>query len=461
MNTIIYTFLLLLSFCPFQSAKGQKLPRLMVSENNRFLMKETGKPFFWLGDTGWLLFSKLDRKEAEKYLDDRVEKGFKVIQVMVIHELGVVNVYGDSALIGGNISQPKVTDGNSFENQEAYDFWDHVDYIVQLAENRGLYMALVPVWGSNVRQGKVSKEQAGIYAVWLAKRFADKSNIIWLNGGDTRGDLNSDIWEMFGRQIRNHAPNHLITFHPFGRTKSSMWFHDADWLDFNMFQSGHRRYDQDDTELAYGQDNWKYVRDDYSLKPIKPTLDGEPSYEGIPQGLHDPSQPYWNADDLRRYAYWSVFAGSCGFTYGHNAIMQMHKPNDEHPAYGVGEYWTEALDAMGAQQMIHLKNLILSKPFFDRIPDQSILASEMGERYDYQVATRGMDYAFIYTYNGGDIQVKMGVIQGLEVAASWFNPRKGELTSIGAYENAGIWVFDPPGEIEDGNDWVLVLETKE
>jgi hypothetical protein len=27
---------------------------------------------------------------------------------------------------------------------------------------------------------------------------------------------------------------------------------------------------------------------------------------------------------VRRYAYWSVFAGSCGHTYGHNAIMQFY-----------------------------------------------------------------------------------------------------------------------------------------
>jgi hypothetical protein len=459
MRPIIWSFTLLLSIYPLHNGKGKKIPRLVVSENRRFFMNENGNPFFWMGDTGWLLFSKLNRKESEKYLDDRAEKGFNVIQVIVLHQLDDTNVYGDSALIGGNISLARVTQGNSFENQEAYDFWDHIDYIVELAQERGLYLALVPVWGSNVRQGKVSKEQASSYAAWLAQRFADKPNIIWLNGGDAKGNQNTDIWEIIGQQIRQHAPNHLMTFHPFGRSKSSMWFHNADWLDFNMFQSGHRRYDQDDTELAYGQDNWKYVRDDYSLEPIKPTLDGEPSYEGIPQGLHDPLQPFWNADDVRRYAYWSVFAGACGFTYGHNAVMQMHKPDDQNPAYGVREYWTEALDAKGAQQMKHLKNLILSKPFFDRIPDQSLIASEEGERYDYQAATRGKDYAFIYTYNGRNIKVKMGKIDGVKISASWFNPRSGKITFIGDYENTGTRNFNPPGKIKNGIDWVLVLES--
>ena len=41
---------------------------------------------------------------------------------------------------------------------------------------------------------------------------------------------------------------------------------------------------------------------------LKPVLDAEPSYEGIPQGLHDPAQPRWRDCDVRRYGYWSVFA---------------------------------------------------------------------------------------------------------------------------------------------------------
>jgi hypothetical protein len=455
---IIYLFVLLF-FCCQSKQKEENTPLLKVSENQRFLMNEHGDPFFWLGDTAWLLFSKLDRQEAEQYLNNRQENGFNVVQVMVLHQLKLSNVYGDSALVMGDISIPKITEGSSFENLDEYDYWDHVDFIIDLAEKKGIYMALVPVWGSNVRGGKVSINQAEKYADWLAKRYANKTNIIWLNGGDTKGSSNTAIWNRIGERIRKKAPNHLITFHPFGRTKSSSWFHEEDWLDFNMFQSGHRRYDQEDTEFAYGQDNWKYVREDYSLTPIKPTIDGEPSYEGIPQGLHDPSEPFWNANDVRRYAYWSVFAGAFGFTYGHSAVMQMHKPGNPSPSYGVREYWTEALNATGATQMKYLKNLMLSKPFFTRIPDQSLIAGEQGERYNYQMATRGNDYAFIYTYNGRNIKATMGKIEGSKIRASWYNPRNGQRMIIGEFENSGSRTFNPPGEIQDGLDWVLIMES--
>ncbi|MCB0638557.1 MAG: glycoside hydrolase family 140 protein [Lewinella sp.] len=433
-------------------------PRLQVSDNGRFLMTETGEPFFWLGDTGWLLFAKLDRAEAARYLDDRAAKGFNVIQVMVLHQLEIANAYGDAALVDGDVSRPLVTDGDNPQDSLAYDYWDHIDYICDLAAERGLYLALVPVWGSNVRAGKVSEAQAGAYATWLARRMADRTNIIWLNGGDTRGDQNMAVWDTIGQSIRANAPGQLISFHPFGRTGSSQWFHKATWLDFNMFQSGHRRYDQDDSDRAYGQDNWKYVRDDYALLPPKPTLDGEPSYEGIPQGLHDPSEPYWTADDVRRYAYWSAFAGACGFTYGHSAVMQMHQPGDEQPAYGVREYWTEALDAEGARQMAYLKELMLSLPYFERVPAPSLIADGQGTRYDCQVATRGENFALVYTYNGREITVATSQLPGETYRASWFNPRNGETITIGEFDNTGTRTFDPPGNSGEGLDWVLVLQ---
>ena len=457
-STGIWLFLFWLPLQPQSVRQAREMPHLGISENNRFFIQETGIPFFWMGDTGWLLFAKLNREEAEHYLDDRAGKGFNVVQVMVLHELMQTNAYGDSALIGGDVSRPAVTEGSSFGQPGAYDYWDHVDHIIGLAQERGLYMALVPVWGSNVRSGKVSLEQARDYATWLAGRVAERPNIIWLNGGDTRGDENTAIWNVIGESIRKHAPDHLISFHPFGRTASSMWFHRAGWLDFNMFQSGHRRYDQDDSELAYGEDNWRYVCADYALQPVKPTLDGEPSYEGIPQGLHDPEQPYWKEKDVRRYAYWSVFAGGCGFTYGHNAVMQMHSPGDRDPSYGVRGYWYDALDAPGAHQMAHLKKLMLSRPYFDRIPDQSLIASEQGNGYDYQVATRGRDYALVYTYTGRSIRMNMGHIGGEFVRAGWFDPRLGTYTLIGEVRNEGTELFDPPGEVNEGNDWVLVLD---
>lgn len=447
---------------PNEETSTSQMSGLNVSENGRYLTTDDGKPFFWLGDTGWLLFNKLDREEAEQYLENRKQKGFNVVQAMVLHTVPSVNVYGDSSIVNKDIARPLVTDGNNPEVAEEYDYWDHIDYIIDQAAKKGIYMALVPVWGSPVKDGKVSVEQTTKYATFLAERWKDRPNIIWLNGGDIPGSDSTAVWLEMGKTIKAIDQKHLMTYHPRGRTASSDWFHDEPWLDFNMVQSGHRRYDQDTSSNEvkhYGEDNWRFMEVDWALNPAKPTIDGEPSYEGIPQGLHDTKEPVWQDHDVRRYGYWSVFAGAFGYTYGQNSVMQMHSATDTTTAYGSTELWTAAMDAPGAGQMQYLKNLMLSRDaYFDRVPDQSLIA-ENGEKYNRLVATRTDDYAFIYNYNGREMNINMGKINGDKVKASWFDPRSGEETVIGEVENAGIQTFKPEGEEKDGNDWVLILDS--
>ncbi len=454
--------------CSSQTAKTAnddgRLPALKISENGRYFVTENGEPFFWLGDTGWLLFKNLDRDEAEAYLENRREKGFNVIQVMVLHTVGIANIYGDSALVNMDVTRPLVTEGADPADSVQYDYWDHMDYIIDRAEKKGIYMALVPVWGSNVGHGHVTQQQAETYGKWIADRYKDKSNIIWLNGGDINGADSTEVWKTLGNIIKSVDSVHLMTYHPRGRTSSTMWFHNEPWLDFNMFQSGHRTYEQGTSgpgQKEHAEDNWKYVAEDYAMTPAKPTLDGEPSYENIPHGLKkDTITPRWKAADVRRYGYWSVFSGGAGYTYGENSIMQMLKPKKGGANYAAQLDWRTAMDAEGAGQMHHLKDLMLSRPYFDRVPDQSLVAGENGEKYDYIVATRGKNYAMLYVYNGRPFSVNMGKIDEDEVVASWFSPRDGGYTEIGVFPNTGVVEFTPPGTRADGNDWVLVLDTK-
>ncbi len=432
---------------------------LRISSDHRYFT-QNGRPFFWLGDTGWLLFVKCTREETIKYLDKRRQQGFNVVQVMVLHDLKKArNIYGDDAVKDRDVSKPVVTPGSDPRDAEQYDFWDHIDWVVGEAAKRGMYAALVPVWGSNVKDGSVNEKQAAAYAKFLAERYKNKPNIIWLNGGDLRGDQGTDVWKTIGSTLRKYGKNHLITFHPRGRTSSSEWFHDEAWLDFNMFQSGHRNYEQDNSpgEHHFGEDNWRYTAIDYALKPVKPVLDGEPSYENIPQGLHDPKMPRWNDADVRRYAYWSVFAGGAGFTYGENSMIQFYEKGDKDPAYGAEIDWRESINSPGANQMRFLKKLMLSKPYFERVPANEIVADQ-GERYQYITATRGRNYAFLYSYVGRMMKVKMGFLPGKTVKFKWFDPRVGAYLKGGSAANSGTATFDPPGEEKAGNDWILVLE---
>ena len=394
------------------------------------------------------MFQKLDRAEAESYLEKRRAQGFNVIQAMVLHSPDDKNAYGSAALIAGDPARPNLAGENNY--------WEHVDWIVSKAAAKGLYIGMVAAWGSLARSKALTEDNVEAYTRFLATRYGKRPNIVWITGGDTEGNRETGVWRKMGETLREVDRDHLITYHPFGRTQSSTWFHNEPWLDFNMFQSGHRRYDQDTAAGAKGEDNWRYVAEDYARKPVKPAIDGEPSYEGIPQGLHDPAQPLWTDKDVRRYAYWSVFAGAAGHTYGHNAVMQMYKGGKG--AYGNQKMWTAALDDPGAGQMQYLKNLMLSRPYFERVPDQNLIAGENGKRYDYVIATRGRGYAFVYAYTGRPFAVRMGIVSGAKVRAWWFDPRTGAAQEIGTLDNHGEHRFTPPGTPAPGNDWVLVLD---
>lgn len=112
--------------------------------------------------------------------------------------------------------------------------------------------------------------------------------------------------------------------------------------------------------------------------------------------------------------------------------------------------------------MRHLRSLMESRSFLNRIPDQSVIASAAGSGKVHIRAIRASDgsYAMVYIPTGGAVTIEMNRISGARVKASWFDPRTGAYTAIGDYPNNGTQVFDSPGAAAIGNDWVLVLDTK-
>ena len=430
-------------------------PPLTVSANHRYL-EAGGKPFFWMGDTAWLLLSRLDRDEAEFYLQTRKRQGFDVIQVMVLHTPKMTSRYGAPALIEGDPGRPRVTPGRDPAKPGEYDYWDHLDWVLDRAEALGIYVALVPAWGDLAMNNVLTVANAPVYGRFIAERYGKRPNVIWLNGGDTRSEMRTAVWDALGTTIKSIAPKQLMTFHPIGRTDSSWQWHEAPWLDFNMFQSGHRSYAQEGPN-AKAEDNWRYVAEDWARLPAKPTIDGEPSYENIPHGLHEPNQPRWGADDVRRYAWWAVMAGAFGHTYGENHIMQFFVAGADTANFEPNLDWRKAIEAPGANQMRHLRRLIESRPMLERVPDPSLIRDN-GVRYDRVLASRGKSYAYAYAYTGRPFTMRLGAIGGRELKAQWYSPRDGSWVPIGIFANRGERRFDPPGDAKPGNDWVLVLD---
>ncbi len=127
--------------------------QIQVSPNNRFLQTTDGKPFFWLDDTDWELFHRMTREEAEKFINIRSEQGFNVLQAVALAEFNGIrepNRYGDYPLNNEDPTQLLITPGNNPANEYEYDYWDHVDFIINKAAEKGMYIGLLPTWGDKV-----------------------------------------------------------------------------------------------------------------------------------------------------------------------------------------------------------------------------------------------------------------------------------------------------------------------
>lgn len=437
----------LLSVALFLFFTTHVVAQFTISANKRFLLKD-GKPFFWLGDTGWELFHRLTREEADQYLKRRSEQGFSIIQAVVLAEfdgLHTPDANGDIPLIDDDPAKP----------DESY--FQHVDYIIDKAASYNINIAILPTWGDKVFKdhwGKgpeiFNEQNASVYAGWLAKRYKDKTNIIWILGGDRapRGEHDIAIWRAMGKAIMKATNNKaIISFHPQpNNLGSAEWFHKEEWLAFNMFQTGHCR-----ETPVYNQ-----IQAAYNLQPVKPVLDAEPIYEDHPVCFNARELGTSNALDVRRSAYLDLFAGAFGHTYGCHDIWQMYSPKRE-AVNGPHVYWQEAMELPGANQMIYVKKLMESHPYLDRVPDQSIIKEKDYMPAERIQATRGKDFLFIYTTAGRSFHVNMGKISGTELQAYWYNPRNGQTSDIGKIVNKGVLEFKPPSS-GYGQDWVLVLD---
>ena len=433
--------------------KVHEMQDLRVSENCHYLCTADGKPFFWLGNTCWLLPQKTTREDVDLLLDRTEEEGYNVIQVQVLNGVPSTNAYG-------RLSNGDDFDFSFVDGEGADGYWQHIDYIVDAAAKRGIYVGMVCIWGGLVKNGLMDIEQAGRYGRFLAERFRDEANIVWIIGGDIKGDIKPEVWNALAKSIKAIDDRHLMTFHPFGRTSSVRWFNDAEWLDFNMFQSGHRRYDQirgdgdDLAQASVAEDNWRYVQEALDASVTKPVLDGEPVYEDIPQGLHDFSEPRWTADDCRRYAWWSVLAGSMGHTYGHNSIMQFHDGNGV-GAYGAQRSWREALEDPGFAQMKYVKQLMDRFNSPERVPAQD-LVSDNGERYERVAVSSGPGFILAYTYTNSPFVLDCSSVPEPRTA-SWYSTTDGTYSE--PFEIGPDSCFQYPGPVGNGNDHVLVITT--
>lgn len=511
----VFRVTLLVAACMAVRAAGaaDDLSRsIRASANGHFLVQPDGEPFFWLGDTAWELFYRLDRKQADRYLQDRARKGFNVIQVVATGKLDYDGLRAPNrerqvAFVASDPMQPNP------------QYFEQIDWVVNRAARYGIRIAMLPTWGYFFVSGGPSRvfnaENAEGYGQWIAHRYRGKG-IIWVLGGDTN-PLSYDypkfvkdddgswqgvgdrvvidyrtIYQAMAKGITTGDGGHpFITYHPSADSPSgaaiprmSFYFGDRAWFDMSMLQSGHVKLNASDSAGGFyttrGDFVWNAVFNyvpvfaEYRTSPPRPVVDGESRYEDHPiLNINGDANGNWRSQDSRNAAYQSLFAGAAGYTYGNVSIWDFYSTERRRGFHSDGAYdhffshftrlpWQQALDSSAAGQMQFAKALMLSRPYFSRVPDQTLIVGESGSGERHIGATRDSDgtYAMIYLPQGQTVTVDLSRIKGARAVGWWFNPRDGVAVKIQEpLLTAQTLPFVPPTHGE-GQDWVLILDSE-
>lgn len=485
MKNIITTCicLVILNSCSVLSqAPWQVNGKLEVSSNGHFVQHKDGRPFLWIGDTGWGVFQQLTREEIDQYLDHRQTLGFTVIQAVAHwspHGGGLdrspdnaANAYGHRPFVGDEnkpiTSEPLIVKGGNMNTPN--DYWDHADYVIEAVKKRNMYLALLPCWASQLITGKglYSVEQAKIYGEFIGKRYGKEPHIIWMLGGDTKAqfdayDKNQKYSAYDDRPIYRAMAEGIVkgttgqspawnekspawdevfmTYHPNGDAPygSSQWFHEDVWQDAN------------------GVEVWKEVNDvyrtmlnEYQLKnPVKPSLFLEGSYE---YGSYRHECGWVTPVRVRRQFYHTFFAGGAGHTYGAGPVWAMRGNEGD---YNCGYTWKQALDFPAAKQVAIIgKQFLIDHKWHEWVPDGNVI-SGVGEAESLKTAvtSKSGDMALVYFSNNSACRVKN--ILNKDADAFWFNPGIGKKEKAASFKDKEARDMVPPTNWEDA---ILVLQ---
>lgn len=417
------------------------MQKLQVEENSRFLVKENGKPFVWIGETNWF-FAKLPPSTIDSILDARSHQGFTVMFVSCREKL--YNGEGP-----GSINDPN----------EAW--WSYLDEYIAKCEQRNLYVGITLGWWGVAKSN--SEVDLYNYGKWVGNRYKDKNNIIWLTLGEAgshlrKGTLSDNKIHALVNGIREgDTGDKLLTVHADYKRGTSITS-DGDISDFNNWQTSQwcclvdlPRKDKRAWKV------WEAIQFDYNKtydgKP-KPTLDSEAWYEN--------NKDFCGATtfNIRRRAYFTIFAGAFGHTYGAGGIWDGLLSEE-----GCSQKALDAIHYTGARHMGYISDFLhgLGDDFLKLRPNQSIITAGNSDNYDTHLqATMAYDnsYALIYSASDAPYAVNLSKLSGPTISGVWYNPRTNQYQSknrILIKHKMKPHEFDPPGDFGAGNDWVLIL----
>ncbi len=419
-------------------SSNAQMQKLKVSADHRFIVTEDEQPFVWIGETNWF-FAKLPPPTIDSLLDVRKDQGFTMMFVSCREKL--YNGGGP-----GSITNPNES------------WWKYLDEYIKKCEQRNMYVGITLGWWAVARSN--SETDLYTYGKWVGNRYKDHNNIVWLTLGEAgshqrKSSIPDEKIEAIVKGIREgDTGNKLLTVHADFRRGTSISRH-SELVDFNNWQTSQWCCIDD---LPRKDDRawnvWEAIQFDYDQRyngQPKPTLDSEAWYENNKDFCD--AKPY----NIRRRAYFTIFAGAFGHTYGAGGIWDGLNSSE-----GCSSHAQGAIHYEGAKHMGYLSDFLhqLGDDLLKLRPDQNIILSENPDSYDLHLqASLAADksFALIYTASDAPFEVDLSKIDNKLTNPIWFNPRSNSYTETNDKLKGDSGTFDPPGEAGPGNDWVLIL----
>lgn len=192
------------------------MDKLRISENRRYLETVKGEPVIWIADTAWTIPQRMKWDDVQFFMDTRKSQGFTALQIVALdpeRDVEMRNPAGEKALIDDDLSKPN-------EN-----YFRYLDWILDQAEERELYVLLLPVWGQlvvgedwsgNRYEKIVTAENAYGYGKWIGERYKDRTNILWCLGGDRQPihkqkDDYRGIWRLMAEGLAGQSKTKTVS----------------------------------------------------------------------------------------------------------------------------------------------------------------------------------------------------------------------------------------------------------
>jgi hypothetical protein len=398
-----------------------------LTMNSGKLSTKSGMPFLIIGDSPWYLIQGPDRIGAEKYLENRKQKGITSLNLCII-----ASASNGSAIYDGNL--PFLVTGDFSTPNPKY--FEHVDYVIGKAREKGIQVFLYPAWlgydtGSGHPEGWYSEVTANgtakmyQYGKYLGQRYKDYKNIVWVMGGDCSPSAALDEIREIVRGIEEMAGPQIFSVQNARFHSGITEYAGETWIDLNTAYADHNTLT-------------KYLLADYNRN--FPFYFVEGSYENTGA----------TAAAVRGEMYKPVLMGSNGSVYGNI------------PLYAFNSGWDDpgVLDSQGAKDLQRSGQFFRSRLWYNLVPDNAhtLLTAGMGDinaiGYASAALMKDASTAIIYTPDNRVLTVNLTKISGTQTHGWWYQPSTGTVQDLSVFSDSPSKTFNPPS----GGDWLLVLD---